>query len=191
MNIINSPYVHAVCDEYYDLDSVNLLADYCQKLLNDNMMDKSYHFNSKKVAQHQINKFPESIQKVVKDLIESAKKDTSKFLGMENSELLSDLDHNTGGGFHCLPPGGFLNMHVDFNFHPITKQKRVANAILYLNKNWGSKDGGELELHSHESNGDKKTYLPKFNRLVIFPVNNNSWHGNPNKVAGNKYRFSY
>ena len=40
--------------------------------------------------------------------------------------------------------GGFLNMHVDFNIHPHTGLKRVANAIIYLNDDWES-DWGELK----------------------------------------------
>lgn len=104
--------------------------------------------------------------------------------------VLDDFELNIGGGIHCLPEGGFLNMHIDFNIHPITGHERVANAILYLNDNWNSDNGGNLVLWDGIKGGNQISYTPDFNRLVIFPVTEDSWHGNPDKVVNRDLRIS-
>src|SRR5688572_27306852 len=49
-----------------------------------------------------------------------------------------------GGGLHEIPTGGFLKMHVDFNWHPRLLAVRKLNLLLYLNEGW--EWNGELIL---------------------------------------------
>ena len=51
-----------------------------------------------------------------------------------------------GGGLHQSINGAFLNVHVDYNYHPTTKYHRRCNLIIYLNKNWKDEYNGHLEL---------------------------------------------
>ena len=51
-----------------------------------------------------------------------------------------------GGGMHQILPGGFLDVHIDFNFHPELKLHRHLNLLLYLNKDWKREYEGCLEL---------------------------------------------
>jgi hypothetical protein len=37
-----------------------------------------------------------------------------------------------GCGLHILPPGGFLDLHYDGNWHPDLQQARFANAVYYI-----------------------------------------------------------
>ena len=95
-------------------------------------------------------------------------------------ELLED-SILAGGGLHQSPNGGFLDIHVDANFHPIDKtMHRRVNLIVYDNQNWGPTWGGDLEIWS-DLNGKPNKLInsiePKFNRAVIFSTSKTSWHG--------------
>ncbi len=86
-----------------------------------------------------------------------------------------------GGGLHQSINGAFLNVHVDYNFHPTTKYHRRLNVLVYMNKDWKDEYEGHLELwdlsNSHKNLLGK--YAPAFNRCVIFETNEVSFHGHP------------
>lgn len=86
-----------------------------------------------------------------------------------------------GGGLHCLPTGGKLNMHVDFNFHPVLNLDRRLNLLIYLNQDWQSEYGGDLILQSEDKKHERRV-LPEFNRAVLFSTTSSSFHGNPEPV---------
>jgi len=91
--------------------------------------------------------------------------------------------HLAGGGLHEMRPGGMLRVHADFNFHKQILLDRRINLLLYLNENWQTSYGGQLELWDTEMRGAVKTVEPVFNRCVIFETTDNSYHGNPNPVS--------
>jgi Rps23 Pro-64 3,4-dihydroxylase Tpa1-like proline 4-hydroxylase len=86
-----------------------------------------------------------------------------------------------GGGLHQSINGAFLNVHVDYNIHPVTKFHRRLNVLIYMNPGWKDEYEGDLELW--EINDYQKRLLekisPKFNRLVVFETNEISFHGHP------------
>ena len=95
-------------------------------------------------------------------------------------ELMGD-EELFGGGLHQSVNGAFLNVHVDYNFHPITKHHRRLNVLVYMNKDWKDEYEGHLELWDL-SDGKKDLlgkYAPLFNRCVIFETNEISYHGHP------------
>lgn len=79
-----------------------------------------------------------------------------------------------GAGLHCIPSGGFLNIHVDFNRHPKGWHRRV-NLLIYLNERWEDEWNGHLVLGA---NSEKKI-APLGGRAVIFETTEESWHGHP------------
>lgn len=95
-------------------------------------------------------------------------------------ELKFDPDY-FGGGTHENLHGQSLNPHVDFNFHPLTRQHRRLNLILYLNNEWEQSWNGSIRLHRDPykppAEDEIVTITPAFNRCVIFETNENSWHG--------------
>lgn len=89
-----------------------------------------------------------------------------------------------GGGLHQSRKGAFLNVHVDYNFHPTTKFHRRLNVLVYMNKDWKDEYEGHIELWDL-TKGDKVLlgkYAPSFNRCVIFETNEISFHGHPKQL---------
>lgn len=83
-----------------------------------------------------------------------------------------------GGGYHMIPVGGYLGMHVDFNRKPARAGNglyRRLNCLIYLNYRWDD-DGGYLQLG--EGVGSPMI-APEFNTTVIFETSDHSWHGHP------------
>lgn len=98
--------------------------------------------------------------------------------------LLFDYEMR-GGGLHETRTGGFLKLHVDFNESKrqiseeqfITWHRRI-NVLIYLNQDWKSEWGGQLELHG--INGEEPLKIdPIGGRIVVFNTSDHSWHGHP------------
>lgn len=81
-----------------------------------------------------------------------------------------------GGGYHVIPPGGYLAVHADFNRSPVTRRFRRLNVLVYLNEGWDD-PGGHLELWDAERN--VVDIAPEFNRTAMFETSSTSWHGHP------------
>src|SRR5579859_7257694 len=102
----------------------------------------------------------------------------SQITGIEH--LLED-PIMAGGGLHLSPKSGFLDIHVDANFHPKDKSlHRRVNILIYVTRNWDRDWGGALQLWSDKKKSpDRLVEIvePKFNRAVIFSTTRTSWHG--------------
>jgi 2OG-Fe(II) oxygenase superfamily len=87
-----------------------------------------------------------------------------------------------GGGLHEIGQGGHLSMHADFNHHEPMNLERRINLLVYLNRDWSEDYGGQLELWDEKMRKRIQSYVPAFNRCVIFSTTSRSNHGNPNPV---------
>lgn len=100
-------------------------------------------------------------------------------------ESLTSIDglipdpHFTGGGLHETKAGGLLGVHADFRINRKLHVERRINAIIYLNKDWQSSYGGNLELWDKEMTTCLKQVEPIFNRCVVFNTDHDSNHGHP------------
>lgn len=88
-----------------------------------------------------------------------------------------------GGGFHEVRTGGFLDIHADFNFHPILRAERRLNVLLYLNKDWQKQYGGAFEVWDPAKTTRLRSIVPIYNRCVIIGTSKTTFHGNPAPVA--------
>lgn len=73
--------------------------------------------------------------------------------------------------------GSFLDIHIDYNIHPISKLQRKLNFLLFLNPTWEEDWGGYLELWDSRSKKPGRRIAPLFNRVVIFECSEISYHG--------------
>lgn len=88
-----------------------------------------------------------------------------------------------GAGLHSHPRYGRLNIHLDYEKHPILENKqRRLNIILFLTKNWKQEWNGDNQLWDKEMKKCKVKTYPKFNSAIIFQTNDISWHGLPEKI---------
>lgn len=88
-----------------------------------------------------------------------------------------------GGGVHQTGPGGLLQVHADFNQHPIYGLDRRLNFLLYLNKEWKEEYGGHIELWNKDLTQCVHRVLPVAGRCVVFSTTSESWHGHPKPLA--------
>jgi Rps23 Pro-64 3,4-dihydroxylase Tpa1-like proline 4-hydroxylase len=101
----------------------------------------------------------------------------SELFDIEGLFLDPDL---VGGGLHCTPPGGFLDMHCDFQTHPKRKHwRRRVNVLIYLNEVWDPEWGGALRLGLE----DPVEILPVGGRAVLFETTEETWHGHPKPLV--------
>lgn len=104
-------------------------------------------------------------------------------------ETLTGIDgilpdpHFEGGGLHQIERGGFLKMHLDFNWQEKLRLDRRVNFLLYLNQDWKEEYGGHLELWDQAVTRCEKKVLPVFNRCVIFSTSDFSYHGHPEPLT--------
>lgn len=96
--------------------------------------------------------------------------------------LISD-PYLSGGGYHQIKRGGWLKVHADFNKHPRLDLDRRINLLLYLNPDWESIWGGNLELYDQNNLSEPVVSIePKYNRCVIFNTTSFTFHGHPDAL---------
>lgn len=154
------PFPHCVIDDFLDRETVRQInAEWPTK------WDKEQGSYQRKWSNEEL---PPTARSVV-DSISPAL--VERVTGLEG--LFKDPG-NFGAGLHCIPHGGFLKMHVDFNVHPEGWHRR-ANMLIYLNEDWNPKWGGALKLGKK----GQRSIDPLGGRCVIFETNEQSWHGHP------------
>lgn len=94
----------------------------------------------------------------------------------EIPDLLSD-DELVGGGMHQTGPRGHLDVHVDFNYIPERQLHRRLNILVYFNKDWKPEWGGNIELWDKGVKVCHHSFVPVFNRCIVFQTSEISYHG--------------
>jgi hypothetical protein len=87
-----------------------------------------------------------------------------------------------GAGLHEIAAGGRLGIHADFRLQRRLFLQRRVNVLIYLNKDWQSQWGGELELWDKSMTSKVRSIAPLFNRCVIFNTDADSFHGHPDPL---------
>lgn len=160
----DAPFPHAIIDDY-------LRPEVVRKINSQWPLTWKQKSGKTSIKWH-TSKLPPAAQQVV-DSVDIAW--LEELTGI--SGLVADPDL-FGAGLHCIPPGGFLKMHVDFNGHPKGWHRRV-NMLIYLNEGWQDEWGGHLQLGMDTF----KTIAPLGGRCVVFETTEESWHGHPFPLA--------
>ena len=118
------------------------------------------------------NKFEKSNYKEIGTLFKELNDDLhcekmNEFLSFISCENIFVDPKNFGGGLHQGKKNSFLDMHADFNYHPMNKWWfRNMNLLLYLNKDWKPEYKGGLRIKDLRTNEESELDVP-FNRLII------------------------
>ena len=188
------PFDHCVVDNFFQEDIANKLSEDFPDFDDPIWHEYNNPLEIKKVS-NLWNIFPSTTYNIFNDLNSPLFLDfLSSLSGI--SPLYADNGLN-GGGWHILKNGGKLNPHLDYSIHPKIPYQRKVNLIVYLNKNWQKKWGGQLGLWSSTDDGKKPkqietTVVPSFNTAIFFDTTMNSWHGLYNTVQSpeKEYRKS-
>jgi hypothetical protein len=96
-------------------------------------------------------------------------------------KLVAD-PHYRGGGITRVSRGDSLGLHNDFNWNEQIRLTRRANLILYMNAEWQTEWGGELELWDFDRTECLVKIEPKPNRLAIWNYDERLIHGAPHPL---------
>lgn len=171
------PYNHVVInnflnDNYYD----NLIAS-----LPDKVDDDFWYYCNPIEVKYVLDK-KDKINKEINNLIHNLSSDI--FVNKLKTIFdINDIPADTtlhGSGIHYHPTNGRLNMHLDYEKHPILKDKqRRLNIIFYLNNEWSEEWNGATELWDENMNNCIYKCYPEKNKAIIFETSEISWHGVP------------
>ena len=101
-------------------------------------------------------------------------------MGPATRNMFEDLFSRPFVELHETMPGGFLNVHTDFQTHTMHKHwTRQVNLLVFLNKDWQESYKGWLELWDAPPKKCAQRILPVFNRCVIFSTTDDAFHGHP------------
>lgn len=160
MNLYSRPFKHAVIDDFLAPDVV--------REINAQWPTDWRRKSGKTSVKMDSQALPAAAARVVRDFDIGLVEQVTGIEGLfADPELF-------GAGLHCIPRGGHLQMHVDFNVHPKGWHRR-ANVLIYLNEVWQNDWEGHLLLGKHR----EKAIAPIGGRCVIFETNEHSWHGHP------------
>ena len=88
-----------------------------------------------------------------------------------------------GGGLHESFRGSWLNVHADWTNHPHLPLARRLNLIIYLNRDWEEDWNGALKLYDPETKAEGASVAPLYNRAVLFPTTDKTFHGFPEAIT--------
>lgn len=168
-----TPFPHLLLDDFLDESFANaLLAEF--PAVGDMPKSRDYMFGNK----HELSSVEEqgsASGRFHKAVLSAA---FAGFLEAATGTpgIFVDPDFH-GGGFHQGGDGSFLDMHVDFNMHPLHPNwLRTLNILVYLNPGWQSQWGGDLHITA-DLDEAPRTIAPYFNRALIMLTNERTFHG--------------
>jgi dTDP-glucose 4,6-dehydratase len=172
-----TPFGHVIIDNF-------LNANYAEKIHDDFPAVEEITWNiydnpiEKKFANDDINSMPEDIKNLFYYM--SSPEVIKMFGEISGIQNLEYDEYLHGAGLHVHPTGGRLEVHLDYEKHPLTGKERRLNVIIYLSKDWNDEWNGHTELWS--DNECKVKSRVGFNRAIVFKTNDDSWHGLPDEI---------
>lgn len=107
-----------------------------------------------------------------------------RLLDAMNDLCPSHLRHDPkfhAAGLHAMPPGGWLDLHLDAERHPATGFRRAVNLILFMDP-WDPSHGGALEFWDRQATRCEASVMPAAGRLVAFDCAD-AVHGIPTAIS--------
>jgi hypothetical protein len=169
--LLAKPFPHLIIDNFCDTQKLEQLY---AEIPDIKTKSRDYVFAANKFEKSKFKELSPLFAELHNDLISPEFESFLQFI--THQKVTVDKTFH-GGGIHQGKKKSFLDMHLDFNYHPLQeKQYRYLNLLLYLNKNWNPSHGGHLNIEDLRT-GEKAAIEVPFNRLVIQLTNNYTLHG--------------
>src|SRR5688572_1610627 len=169
--LLARPFPYLVIDNFCDPAKISSLYNKVPELNNKS---RDYVFARNKFEKSNYRELGPEFEELYTDLISPRMNAFLSFIA--NEEVFVDPD-NHGGGLHQGKKNSFLDMHLDFNYHPLKKGwYRNMNLLLYLNKDWKPEYKGHLKLFDLRTGEEKSLEVP-FNRMIIQQTRAYTLHG--------------
>lgn len=167
------PFPHICIDEFLEPGYAEKLYEAIPEPEKKNK-SRDYIFAKNKFEFSNMKKFSSDFVKLYEDLTSD---NFAKLISyITNEDIFIDPKFH-GGGIHLGGESSYLNMHADFNYHPINKNWfRNLNILLYLNKDWKKEYGGSLKLKDGRTGESTEVEVP-MNRLAIMHCREYTLHG--------------
>jgi len=172
------PFEHVVIDNFLNDEYAEILYNEFPENYNEwhnycNPIEVKYAYDN-------INNLKDNTKNLFYYL--SSAQITHVFSELVNIPNLEYDEYLHGAGMHAHPKYGRLNIHLDYEKHPITGKERRINVILFLSKDWDTNWNGANELWNNNVTKRIAKTDVKFNRAIIFKTNDISWHGVPDII---------
>lgn len=167
----STPFRYIIVDNILNEEFANSIAGSFPSL--ESMKTKYKGLNEQKSEDSSFENFSPAIQKL--HAYTGSTEFTEWISTITGLKGISSLNDRLGAGLHQGGNNSFLDIHIDYNIHPVKKMHRKLNLIVFFNKQWDKNWGGLLELWDKEKCFEK--IVPSFNRMVIFECNEISYHG--------------
>jgi hypothetical protein len=179
------PFPHLVLDNFCDPKKLEIAYSAIPELENKS---RDYAFANNKFEKSNYKILCVELEELYNDL---ASERFNEILSYITAKKIFVDPKNHGGGLHQGKKNSFLDMHLDFNYHPINKNwYRELNLLLYLNKDWKQEYGGQLKILDLRTNEQAELEVP-FNRMVIQQCGPYTLHGyDLTKFPEGQYRTS-
>jgi len=189
INTVSNPFPHVIIPEFIKPEYYNQIKSKLPSEPNENWW-KYENPLEVKYALDNLELMDNDIRNVFYSLSHEVTID--KFKKIFN---IPDLEYDPychGSGLHMHPRYGRLNLHLDYEIHPILNKQRRLNIILYLNDDWNPEWNGDTQLWNGNETVSEcviKSY-PKENTAIVFVTTEKSWHGVPDIILcpNNFYR---
>lgn len=162
-----TPYNHWCINDFLPKQLANMLFNELNEFTKntDEWWRYDNHFEDK-YAENRWERFPPTIKTFLYSTLAGP---FVNFLELTTGVKGLIADHSLrGSGIHLHKKFGKLHIHKDFTRHEELGLIRRLNVLIYFNKNYESKHGGQLELWSKDMKKCEVSIEPVFNKAVIF-----------------------
>lgn len=179
------PFPHLVLKNICDADKLEVLRENIPELDNKS---RDYIFAGNKFEKSHYFELGELFSELYEDLRSER---MNSFLSYLSGKVTFVDPDNHGGGLHQGKKNSFLDMHLDYNYHPLHKNWwREMNLLLYINKNWKPEYGGQLKIRDLRTDEEAELEVD-FNTLIIQQCGDYTLHGyDPTNFPEGIYRTS-
>ena len=165
------PFPHIIIKNFCETEKISELYKLIPDLTNKS---RDYMFAKNKFEKSNFGELGSLFLELQEDL---RSKRLNEFLSFISSKDVFVDPKNHGGGLHQGRGNSQLDMHLDYNYHPINKNWwREMNLLLYLNKDWKVEYGGHLKLHDLRTDHQVECEVD-FNTLIIQKCDDYTLHG--------------